>query len=207
MSDGLDALLSGLPRQAPLSAEEERALIVRAHAGDSAAGKELATRNIRLVVKWVRPFCRHGYDDLVQEGMLGLMRAIEKFDTGRGVRFSSYAEWWVKAYARRFANNESESADELAVPSDGELVEQSAGPEDALAAVEEHRLARRAVNDAAFSQIERSVLLERVFGGKSLRATGDAVGRSRHRVSQIEASIRKKVVAAATKARRAAGAA
>jgi RNA polymerase primary sigma factor len=92
--------LDTIRRHPPLSREEEHALAVRARAGDVEAKKRLARHNLAFVVAVARRMRRSGVplDDLVQEGNVGLMRAIEKFDPGAGTRFSTYAVWWIRAY-------------------------------------------------------------------------------------------------------------
>lgn len=203
MSDGLDALLSGLPRHAPLGVEEERALVVRAQAGDTSAGKELATRNIRLVIMLAGDYSRPcvALDDLVQEGVLGLMRAVETFDATRGVRFGTYAKWWIRAYARRFANGESDAAAELG-PDDADIRRpdsEASDPEAEFGDIQEQRLARRAVNDAmgSLTAQERRVLRERIIGGKQARHVAAKMGLSARKVFYLERLVTKKVVAAA----------
>ncbi len=90
-----------------LTAEEEIALARRIEAGDESACQELAEANLRLVVKLARKF-RHPdltLADLVQEGNLGLMEAVRKFDPDKGCRFSTYAVWWIRqAITRAIAN-------------------------------------------------------------------------------------------------------
>lgn len=81
-----------------LSREEEARLGRRIRAGDEAAVEELVTRNLRFVVMMARRYGRRGGSlaDLVNEGNLGLMRAAERFDERKGVRFLTYAAWWVR---------------------------------------------------------------------------------------------------------------
>lgn len=96
-----------------LSAEEERTLALRAQAGDTAARDQMARANIRLVGAVARVYAsRHGAslleeEDLLQEGAIGLLRAIEKFDTTRGVRFSTHATWWIWQAISRAIDNQS----------------------------------------------------------------------------------------------------
>ena len=88
----------------PLTREEERALAVRARAGDAAARDVLVRRNLPLVVAFARQQSRGAVrlDELVQEGNLGLLRAVEKFDPDAGTRFATYALWWIRAYVWRY---------------------------------------------------------------------------------------------------------
>lgn len=89
---------------ARLTREEERDLATRAHAGVIAARDKLIRHNLALVLAVVRSQRRGNVriEDLVQEGNLGLMRAVEKFDPRAGTRFSTYAVWWIRAYVGRY---------------------------------------------------------------------------------------------------------
>src|SRR5512133_958126 len=87
-----------------LSREEERALAVRARAGDAGARDALVRRNLPLVISFARQQSRGSVrlDELVQEGNLGLLRAVEKYDPDAGTRFATYALWWIRAYVWRY---------------------------------------------------------------------------------------------------------
>jgi RNA polymerase primary sigma factor len=90
-----------------LSREEELDLARRAAAGDEAAKQRLIEANLRLVVQVARRYLNRGLPlpDLIEEGNLGLLRAVEKFEAERGVRFSTYATWWIRhAVTRALAN-------------------------------------------------------------------------------------------------------
>jgi RNA polymerase primary sigma factor len=89
---------------ARLSREEERDLSIRALRGETAARDKLIRHNLALVLAVVRSQRRGAVriEDLVQEGNLGLMRAVEKFDPRAGTRFSTYAVWWIRAYVGRY---------------------------------------------------------------------------------------------------------
>lgn len=92
-----------------LSKEEEIELANRAQAGDQEAREELVRHNLRLVVSVAQKHTGKGLDlqDLIQEGNLGLMKAIDKFDPEKGNRFSTYATWWIRQKVNRAIENQS----------------------------------------------------------------------------------------------------
>src|SRR5215217_5899953 len=86
-----------------LTHQEEIDLSKRAKKGDKAARERLIEKNLRLVVSIAKKSRGHGlpFEDLIQEGNIGLMRAVEKFDSDRGFRFSTYATWWIRQTIQR----------------------------------------------------------------------------------------------------------
>ena len=81
-----------------LTRKEENELAVRAAQGDKAAKDKIVTANLRFVVNVAKKYQNHGLDllDLVSEGNIGLLTAIERFDVTKGFHFISYAVWWIR---------------------------------------------------------------------------------------------------------------
>jgi RNA polymerase sigma-32 factor len=107
-SDALQRYLAEIRRYPVLSREEEHELALRYHRGkDLDAAFTLIASNLRLVVMIAREYQRASQQllDLIQEGNIGLMEAVKNFDPYRGVRFPSYAVWWIRAYIIRYIMN------------------------------------------------------------------------------------------------------
>lgn len=92
-----------------LTAEEEKMYARRAQRGDESARQRMIESNLRLVVKIARRYINRGlpFLDLVEEGNLGLIHAVKKFDPERGFRFSTYATWWIRQTIERGIMNQS----------------------------------------------------------------------------------------------------
>jgi RNA polymerase nonessential primary-like sigma factor len=109
---GLDATqiyLSQIGYSSLLSAEEEVFYSRKSLQGDESARKRMIESNLRLVVKIARRYINRGLAllDLIEEGNLGLIRAVEKFDPERGFRFSTYATWWIRQTIERAIMNQT----------------------------------------------------------------------------------------------------
>lgn len=92
-----------------LNAEEEKALAHKAIAGDKVAKQKLIEGNLRLVVSIAKRYSQKGLSlpDLIEEGNLGLMHAVDKFDPYNGARFSTYATWWIRQAIERAIMNQA----------------------------------------------------------------------------------------------------
>ena len=106
-TDALGIFLQDIRRFPLLSAEEEVELAKRIERGDRAAREQMVTANLRLVVSIAKRFRSEELAllDRIQEGVLGLMRAAEKFDWRRGFKFSTYATWWIREAIERGIQN------------------------------------------------------------------------------------------------------
>ncbi|CDF11069.1 rNA polymerase sigma factor [Mycoplasma sp. CAG:776] len=98
INDPVRMYLKEIGRISLLSPEEELVLSERVAAGDEVAKSELAESNLRLVVSIAKRYVGRGllFLDLIQEGNIGLMKAVDKFDSDKGYKFSTYATWWIR---------------------------------------------------------------------------------------------------------------
>jgi len=105
-SDALKFYIHNINQYPLLSTEEEKDLATRISNGDNEARSRLIRGNLRLVVKIAHDFKNNGLpiQDLIAEGNIGLMRAVDKFDPSKGAKLSSYAAWWIKQAMRRALN-------------------------------------------------------------------------------------------------------
>jgi RNA polymerase primary sigma factor len=103
-AEGLSHYLRNLGGHQQLTREQEYELARRARKGDESARQTLASSNLAFVVAVAKKFANRGarLDDLIQEGNVGLMKAIEHFDPKKNVRFATYAVWWIRAYITRY---------------------------------------------------------------------------------------------------------
>src|SRR5438094_6586487 len=102
-ADSLQLFLNEIGRYPLLTAAEEVALAKRVERGDLAAKERMINSNLRLVVHVAKRYRGHGvpFGDLIQDGVIGLNRAVEKFDWRKGFKFSTYATWWIRQAVQR----------------------------------------------------------------------------------------------------------
>ncbi len=106
---GLYTYITEISKIPLLSAEEERRLAFRILKGDGKARRKLILSNLRLVVSIAKKYIYYGVSllDLIEEGNIGLMKAVENFDPKRGTKFSTYATWWIRQAITRALSNQS----------------------------------------------------------------------------------------------------
>src|SRR5919198_834998 len=203
-TDALQLFLNEAGRWPLLTAEEEVGLAKRIERGDREAKDRMINSNLRLVVSIAKRYQGHGLSllDLIQEGIIGLIRAVEKFDWRRGFKFSTYATWWIRQAVQRGVANKSRTIripvhiverEQKIARAERELATRlgrQPTEEEVTYSLQEQAL-RRAV--AELPEREREIVKLRYgLNGdrdpKSLDAIGRELGMTRERVRQIEAS-------------------
>ena len=114
-TDALQLFMNEVGRYPLLTKEQEVELAKRVERGDLEAKEQMINSNLRLVISIAKRYQGHGLSllDLVQEGIIGLIRAVEKFDWRKGFKFSTYATWWIRQAVQRGVANKSR---EIRVP-------------------------------------------------------------------------------------------
>jgi RNA polymerase primary sigma factor len=109
LSDPIRLYLKDIKNIPLLTPEEEVELARRIRRGDEEARRKMIQANLRLVISIAKRYGKLGLPlaDLIEEGNIGLMRAVDKFNPGKGFRFSTYAAWWIKQYVLRSIANQS----------------------------------------------------------------------------------------------------
>jgi len=108
LTDSLQLFLQDVGKHKLLTAAEEVALAKRVERGDKTAKERMINANLRLVVSIAKKYRGHGvpFLDLIQDGVIGLNRAVEKFDWRKGYKFSTYATWWIRQACQRAISNQ-----------------------------------------------------------------------------------------------------
>ena len=200
-----------LKRYKPISREKEKELLIKAKDGDLKAQNEILTSNLRFVFNIASRYKGNGaaISDLISEGNLGLVKAIQKFDTSKDVKFISYAVWWIRNAMQEFikkrqANLNIEKEEEIlnkplfskGIPdSEDEWIERR----DVVLSDEEDEEKRelhknqRKVIDTLMSKLcgREKVIIEKYYGiygnkSKNLEELGKELGITKERVRQIK---------------------
>jgi len=107
--DAIKLYLRDIQKNKLLTAADEKEIAERITIGDKAARDRMIVANLRLVVKIAKRYFNRGvpFLDLIEEGNLGLIKAVERFDISKGFRFSTYATWWIRQHLERAVDNQS----------------------------------------------------------------------------------------------------
>ncbi|MDA7882555.1 sigma-70 family RNA polymerase sigma factor, partial [Akkermansiaceae bacterium] len=110
-SNSIDLYLREILKIDLLTPQQEVELAELIKKGDAKAREQMIKANLRLVVKIAREYANYGVPlaDLISEGNIGLMRAVEKFDPGKGGKLSTYASWWIKQSIKRALSNQGKT--------------------------------------------------------------------------------------------------
>lgn len=205
--DGFGRYVQSLKRRGRLDHQTERRLAERWVASrDPAAGRAIIETHLLFVVKVAHGFRRYGIAlaDLVAEGNIGLMEALERFDPSRNVRFISYAVWWIRAFmlahVRRHWSSSRERVHDMGVPLDERvvaLVRDDEGLEEEMLRAQREHLVRATVEaiEPSLPQRERYILRHRLLSDEPVRLAdiGRHFGVSRERVRQLELRVKQKL--------------
>ncbi len=209
--DELALYLEGVRDFSRLSRHEEHALAVSARKGEVKAKQKLVRHNLSLVIVIAR-LQRRGtvrLDDLIQEGNVGLMRAVEKFDPHAGTRFSTYAVWWIRAYVGKYLKQarstvrpqsgtvaQPDLSLDSAIDQEGDathldhIEDEGSGPEDDYLQGEGDRVVRHALGRVRkrIGELGWDIVHNRLQQDepRTLEEIGKRWGVSRERIRQVE---------------------
>ncbi|MCP9487732.1 MAG: sigma-70 family RNA polymerase sigma factor [Gaiellaceae bacterium MAG52_C11] len=167
VTDSLQLFLTEIGRHTLLTAADEVALAKRVERGDLAAKERMVNANLRLVVSIAKRYQGHQLPllDLIQEGVIGLNRAVEKFDYRKGFKFSTYATWWIRQSCQRAVANQG---DTIRIP----------------VHVQERRLKLRRTRQALEAKLGRTPTLEELAEATELKPT-----HAQEALDAVEASV------------------
>ena len=187
--NALKTYLDRIAKVSLLTREEEIELAARIATGDEDAREHMITANLRLVVKIAQDYANLGLHllDLINEGNIGLMKAVERFDPNKGGKLSTYASWWIKQSIKRALANQSKT---IRLPV--HMIEKVARMNKASLEMNE-KLGREPTNEELSEQVDMSVgkvahlknvsarpsSLEAPIGGDNETTLGDMVGDDR----------------------------
>ena len=206
IDDPVKVYLKEIGRVPLLSSEEEVRLAIAIKDGDEAAKKRLSEANLRLVVSIAKRYLGRGMQflDLIQEGNLGLIKAVEKFDYTKGFKFSTYATWWIRQAITRAIMRVAQEPVSLETPIGeeedshlGDFIPDDDAPAPADAA--SHTLLRETLGDVLDSLTPREEKVLRLRFGledgrpRTLEEVGKEFNVTRERIRQIEAKALRKL--------------
>ena len=167
VTDSLQLFLTEIGRHTLLTAADEVALAKRVEKGDLVAKERMVNANLRLVVSIAKRYQGHQLPllDLIQEGVIGLNRAVEKFDYRKGFKFSTYATWWIRQSCQRAVANQG---DTIRIP----------------VHVQERRLKLRRTRQALEAKLGRAPTLEELAEATELKPT-----HAQEALDAVEASV------------------
>ncbi len=196
MTDTLTTYMAGVGNYRLLSKEEEQRL------AREGRRNELVIANLRLVVHIAKRYHNKGVpmSDLVQEGNIGLIKAAEKFDVGRNLRFSTYATWWIKqgilrALSKAYKTKQETSMDGSTVGKAGEDVTGQPIPCLVESIAEDYDLLEDIIAFEIRNKVDEDVTASRarVYIEKTLDETGQELELTRERIRQIEVNVKERL--------------
>jgi RNA polymerase primary sigma factor len=204
-TDALQLFLNEMARYPLLTAEEEVELAKRIERGDKAAKDRMINSNLRLVVSIAKKYQGHGLSllDLIQEGIIGLIRAVEKFDWRRGYKFSTYATWWIRQAVQRGVANKARTIrmpvhivdrERKIAKAERELLAKLGRPPTLAEIAKEAKLPQKQVREV--QEAARAVTsLDRPVGSESDAALGDLfAGDEAPPEEELEVSLRQEAL-------------
>jgi RNA polymerase sigma factor (sigma-70 family) len=193
MSDSITTYMTSIGK-IPLLTKEQEQEISRAAKDSEAARNQLVESNLRLVIYIAKKYTNKGASlhDLVQEGNIGLIRAANKFDPDRGLRFSTYATWWIKQGILRHLHNTNKRKE---LP--GEIEELATETidmmEDIVAFEVRHKMDQivsRLISKGLLAEKDVQVFRSRIYLEKTLEEIGQELELTRERVRQIHNKVK-----------------
>lgn len=188
----LEMLVKDITKKPFLTREEEPAILMKAKEGDSRSLNCLVETNMKYIIKVVLKYWSPGLPlmDMVAEGCLGILKAVEKFDPDRGLRFLTYASFWIEGgvrnYLRKQRKHNHKSLDTPILKGEDLTIEDTLSSADIQADEPVFHKQIRAWLDVLSSR-EKKILVLRFWNDMSLEEIGLIIGLSKERIRQYEA--------------------